>query len=222
MGESTPADLKRRILDATAREPSPTRGLAARRLARVVGAAVMADAALFFLAGGSHLGGRPLGLVAITLGGSALLALAAMVVAFGRGHSMLGRPRRWLLHVTVATPILLMGWTLFWNACYPVDLPGRVGLRCLGLSLLFGGLPLALIARVRRERNPVTPAAAGAARGAAIGALAWVLVGLWCPLENPSHLALGHCLPVLLLAGLGSWLGHRLTSVEAKYSLHVI
>jgi len=214
MGEPSPSDLKQRILDATAREPSPTRGLAARRLTLAVAAAAIADAALFFLAGGSHLGGRPLGGVAITLGGSALLALAAMMVAFGRGDSMLGRPRRWLLHVTIATPILLMGWTLFWNAFHPVDLPGRIGLRCLGLSLLFGGLPLALIARVRRERNPVTPAAAGAARGAALGALAWVLVGLWCPLENPAHLALGHFLPVLVLAGLGSWLGYRLTRVE--------
>ena len=78
--------------------------------------------------------------------------------------------------------------------------------------------PLALILRSRHEKNPVAPVATGAARGAAIGAVAWVLVALWCPLVNPAHLALGHFLPLLLLSALGSWLGQRVTGVAIRWT----
>lgn len=186
-----------------------------QRLALAVAIAAAADAAIFFLVGGCHRGGRSVGVVAITQGGSTLLALVALQVAFGRGRSMLGRPWQWLWGITLATPALLMAWTLFWRDP-ELAAPGRIGLRCLGLSLLLGGWPLVLILRLRRETNPVTPGAAGAARGAAIGALAWVLVGLWCPLANVAHLALGHGLPVLVLAALGSWLGTRSWEAATK------
>jgi hypothetical protein len=47
------------------------------------------------------------------------------------------------------------------------------------------------------------PALHGAALGAAAGACAWALVELWCPVVHPGHLAVGHLLPLALLAGAG-------------------
>ena len=214
-----PLELRARILDAVGREPSATRRDASKQTAFIIAVAIAVDIGLFLLSDGLQPGTRPIRFVLITQGGSGLIALWALWGAFGRGRSMLGRPKRWLLGIAVATPILLLSWVLFWNAQYPetvITIPGRIGLRCLVFSLAVAAWPLALLSHSRREKNPVTPVVAGAARGAAVGALAWVLVGLWCPLGSPAHLALGHSLPVLALSGFGSWLGKRMTSVSSR------
>lgn len=214
-------ELKARILEAARREPSATRRAASKQTALVVAVALIVDIGLFVGFGGVHPGARPLRFLVATQVGSSLFALLAVWGAFGRGRSMLGRPKRWLVAITIATPVLLMAWMLSWSALYPetvLAVPERIGLRCLAFSLALAAWPLALIIRARREKNPVAPVVAGAARGAALGAVAWVLVSLWCPLVNPSHLALGHFLPLLILAGLGSWLGQRLTGVASTYS----
>jgi hypothetical protein len=211
------SELKARILEAARREPSPTRQDVSRQTTLIVAAAVVVDLGLFFLFGGVHLGIRPPLFVVATQAGSCAIALLALWGAFGRGRSMLGRPAPWLMWIAVATPIVLLAWVLSWSALYrdaALAIPGRIGFRCLAFSLALAAWPLALILRARRERNPVAPAATGAARGAAVGALAWVLVSLWCPLVNVSHLAIGHFLPLVVLALLGSWLGKRLTAVR--------
>lgn len=213
---TTPAERKRRILEAARREPSPTRRHASRRIAWIVATALVADVGLFFLFGGVHAGGRSLPLILATQGGCGLFAVLAVWGAFGRGRSMLGRPKSWLVVIAAATPILLLSWTLVWSALYPetaMSGPNRIGLRCLGFTLALAVLPLAFILGARREKDPTAPALLGAARGAAIGSLAWVLVALWCPFENVAHLALGHFLPVLCLSAFGSWLGSRVLGV---------
>jgi hypothetical protein len=48
------------------------------------------------------------------------------------------------------------------------------------------------------------PALTGAALGVAAGACSWLLVDLWCPVAHPEHIALGHLLPLVLLAGAGA------------------
>lgn len=215
------SELRARILEAARREPSPTRRDALRQTALIVAAAIVVDIGLFFWLGGVHWGARPVGLVLATQVGSCLMALLAVWGAFGRGRSMLGRPKRWLVWITVATPVLLLAWMLFWGAMYqqPVFTAAeRIGLRCFAVSLALAAWPLALILRARRETNPVTPVAAGAARGAAVGALAWVLVALWCPQVNAAHLAVGHLLPLLVLSLLGSWLGKRMTAPTYRAS----
>jgi hypothetical protein len=214
-----PGDLKASILEMARREPSATRRAASRQTALILAFAVIVNAGLFFLFGGVHRGLRPTHLVLATQGGAGLLALLAVWVAFGRGRSMLGRPRRWLLAVTILTPMALLSWTLFWSARFPeavLVMPERVGLRCLAFTLALAAWPLSLILRSLREKNPVTAVEAGAARGAAIGAIAWVLVALWCPLNSPAHLALGHFCPLLVLAALGSWLGKRMTGIRTE------
>src|SRR4051794_36769685 len=109
-----PADLKASILEMARREPSATRRTASRQTALILAAALLVDAGLFIFFGGVHRGLRPTYLVLATQGGAALVALLAVWGAFGRGRSMLGRPRRWLLAVAIATPVALFAWTLFW------------------------------------------------------------------------------------------------------------
>ena len=211
-----PSELRARILEAARREPSPTRSQATTRIALIIAVALVVDVALFFLFGGAHRGERPLPFLVGTLAGSLAVALAAAWGAFARGRSMLGRSPRWLVAIAIGTPILLMAWMRVWNALYPdttLALSGRIGVRCFAFSLALGVWPLALLLRSCRERNPVAPGVAGAARGVAVGALAWVMVTLWCPLANTPHVAVGHLLPLFILSILGGWLGQRLTAV---------
>src|SRR5689334_17538982 len=105
-----PSELKANILAAARREPSATRRDAVRQSALILAGAIAADAALFFLCGGVHAGLRPTRFVLITQGGSGLIALLAVWAAFGRGRSMLGRPRGWLLGIAIATPLVLWSW----------------------------------------------------------------------------------------------------------------
>jgi len=209
------SELKARILDAARREPSATLPRAVKQTALAIVAIIVVDIGLFVLVGGVHRGARPNWFFLVTQGGAFLVALLAAWGAFGRGRSMLGRRPRTLLHIALGTPILLFSWMLFWDTWCPetATLPGRVGLRCVALSLASAAWPLALIAWVRRERIPIRPAVTGAARGAAIGAFAWVLVAMWCPLTYPAHVAFGHVLPLLISSGFGAWLGKRMTGV---------
>lgn len=214
-----PPGLKNRILVAMEHEPSATRREALTQTTLTAIAGIAAALGLFFLLGGFHPGSRPLPFIVATALGSALVALVAAWGAFGRGRSMLGRNRYVLFAITIATPVVLFGWMALWNAYYPETLtlwPGRIGLRCLVLSLTMTVWPLAVITRLRRERNPVHPRLTGAARGAAIGSIAWVLVDLWCPIANPAHIALGHALPLVILSMYGAWIGSRMMGIRAR------
>src|SRR5512143_4044975 len=216
---TSPPDLKARVLESVRREPSPTRGEASRQTMATIAAALVVDAALCFLVGGVHAGLRPTKLVLLTYGGGAILALLALWGAFGRGGFMLGRPKRWLVAITIVAPIALWSWLHIWSVIYPesaIASSGRVGLRCLALCVAFAVWPLALLLRSLRERNPVTSIETGAARGAALGALASVVVGLWCAQTSAAHLALGHAVPLVVLSLVGGWLGGRMTGVAGR------
>jgi hypothetical protein len=123
-----------------------------------------------------------------------------------------------LLAVAVATPAVLLAWMLLWNATYPETLlasPGRIGLRCLLFTLAMAAWPLVALAYLRRERDPLHPGTAGAARGVSAGALAGIVIDLWCPCTNPTHIALGHILPMLLLMAIGAISGRLIAGVRA-------
>jgi hypothetical protein len=198
-------DLKERVLAAARREPSPTRRGATLRLALALVVAVADGAAVFFFTGGPRLAGQS----PASLLGAAVITVVAMWAAFGRGGSMLGRPRSWLLAVTLGAPAAQMAWALLCNSRLPEALryAGAVPTGCLVLACTVAMGPLLAFALIRRESDPVHGGLAGAARGSALGSVAWIVAGLWCPSMNPAHLAYAHVLPICLLAAFGAWLG---------------
>jgi hypothetical protein len=223
--------LKTRVLQAAAAEPSPTRPEVHRRnivislLAVATGvAAFVTFAALVSDGELVRRGGqltpdrqvvRPVWLLVTTAGGALGVAAASLWLALGRGGSMLGRSRRWLLYGGLLVPITLFAWKLGWSmasADGTLAWSERPGLRCLSLSLLVAVGPLLSLLALRR-RAVVHPALNGAAIGYAAGACAWLAVDLWCPVSYMPHVLLGHVLPLFILAALGAILGQALLAV---------
>ena len=150
-----------------------------------------------------------------TLLGSASVAGIATAIAVGRSRLMLGWSRRWLLAITVLTPLALLAWKLGWSAVFgDLDESPHLGDRCLSMAM--GAVPLALLAMTRRGEEPRHPGLLGAAMGVAVGACGWVLVDLWCPVAGPLHLLRGHLLPVVLLGLLGTAVGKVVLSVHPE------
>jgi hypothetical protein len=213
-----PDELRARVLQAARQQPSATRGVHRQRVAILLLSGAAALGAVFWLAGGVRLGARSTELVLGTVLGALLAAALAAVVAVGRGGSMLGRPRAWLAGTALLVPVALFGWKLLWSARFPEALvahPEAPGFRCLGLTIAMSLWPLAALALSRRDSDPTHPIATGVSLGVAVGAGAWVLVDLWCPVAYPLHLLLGHVLPLALLAGLGALLGRGLIALRA-------
>jgi hypothetical protein len=174
---------------------------------------------VFVLAGGPHRTGRPISLMIGTAAGAALIAAASFTIAFGRGRSMLGRPRRWLIAASLLVPVGLFAWKMAWSARYvgmQADSPARLGLRCFGLSVAMAICPLAAVLWSRRSSDPLHPVTTGVALGVAIGASGWVLTDLWCPVGYPRHVLIGHVLPILVLAVVGAMAGRRLIALRLR------
>ncbi len=204
------ADVRTRLLDQVNRDRAPSRAEVRARNAKLFLSAIVVAIGVFLLSGGVRSGVRPEALVIETALGAAAVALIALVVALGRGRSMLGRPSRVLLGVVVVTPIAMFALKLgaslqFHGMMEPA--PERPGFRCLLLSCLIAAWPLVAIVMTRRSSDPVHPRLTGAALGAAVGACTWVLVDMWCPVAYVPHLMLGHVLPLVLLSAAGAWLG---------------
>jgi len=227
-------ELRARVLAAAAAEPSPTRAAVRRRnmLIGVVAAASGIGAFMIFAEFMSasqllRLGGevvpqesleRSVWLVAATVGGAVGVAATALWLALGRGRSMLGRSRRWLLYGGVLIPVSLLAWKVGWSIVFGdpmVSWPERPGERCLALTLLVAAGPLLSFLAIRR-RAPVQPALNGAVMGFAAGACAWVAVDAWCPVAYVPHLLLGHVLPLFVLAGAGALLGQMLLAPRSR------
>jgi hypothetical protein len=215
-----PPDLKARVLQATRQVPSPTRGQARARAWLVLPAAVMVAAALFFAFGGfEHGRGRPVWFYAASCVGWAAVATVSVWSALGRGGSALGRSRAWLLATAVGTPATLFAMMFACSAAYPEVTAvhaERLGFHCLGLTVAAAAFPLLALLGLRRSSDPVHPAATGAALGTACGASAGVMVEMWCPTGTPQHIALGHLMPIALLALLGAAFGTRVLRVRRR------
>jgi hypothetical protein len=211
-----PPDMKARILQATRALPSQTRHEGAREAARLMALSLAAAVLLFFAFDPLHHGaGRPWWFLAGTFFGWVGVASWATWGTMRKGRTVLGGTRRTLVLIAAFTPAVLFAFMLAWNLVYPASLtafPGRLGLKCFGLSLSIGACPLIAASIARRASDPVHPIAAGAALGAAAGAWSGVLVDLWCPAAYPSHIALGHILPILVLLLAGALLGKYLLS----------
>jgi hypothetical protein len=212
-------DLKRRILAATTSEVSLTRKQRVLRSAVRAVTALAVPLLLFALVGGPRVGPRPLELVAMTALGTSGIAASALFLAVGRGPSMLGRSRRWLLGSAVIVPVAFLIWKAAASSGVPHMMdpwPTRSGLRCFALTALFAAWPVVALVWERWGSDPVHPRALGLALGVAAGAGAAALVDLWCPVAHLPHLLAGHVAPILLLGGLGALVGARALGVRAS------
>jgi hypothetical protein len=213
-------DLKTRVLDAARATRSPTRGDSRLGAWLVLPSSCLVAAVLFFAFDGVHHGqGRPTWFYAASLLGWTAVAALSMWAALSRGRSAVGRPAAWLITVGVGAPAILFAVMYALAVAQPevtVLHAERVGLRCLGLALAGAAFPLIALLRVRRGSDPVHPAATGAALGAACGACAGVMVELWCPVGAPRHVAVGHVLPILIVALLGATAGSRVLAIRAS------
>ena len=90
-------------------------------------------------------------------------------------------------------------------------------LPCFALTLGAAAFPLIGLSRVRRSSDPMHPVASGAALAVACGALAGVMVDLWCPVAAPRHVLVGHILPIGLLAAAGAAVGARVIAMRPRH-----
>ena len=206
-------ELKTRLLRAVEAAPAPTRAEESKRSSWLVGGALLLSFAAYLAYGGVRMAGRPVSLVVGTVAGTAVIAALTIWAAVGRGRAMLGRTSRWLTVVVIASPLALIAWKVLWTAQYDQGLdrwPSRLGLRCLGISLALGWLPLAAILFSRRGTDAVHPGRAGMGMGVALGIGAATLVDAWCPVGYVPHFLLGHILPLAVLGAAGLWLGRKI------------
>jgi hypothetical protein len=208
-------EMKARLFAAVEAAPAPTRPTESKRAAVLVTTAVIVSLAVFLANGGIRITGRPGALLIGTVAGTAFIAAVAIWVAVGRGRAMLGRASRWLVTVVVASPIALFAWKIYWSAQFDNGLdpwPSRLGLKCLGMSMALGALPLLALLFTRRGTDAVHPGHAGMGIGVALGLAVATFVDAWCPVAYVPHLLLGHILPLVLLGASGLWLGRKILS----------
>ncbi len=157
-----------------------------------------------------------------------LVALAATWAGITRGRSMLGRPGASKIAVAALTPLALMltwlGIALAWLESVIAsawleamdDAPDvHLDAGCALMSILYALGPLVAFLLLRRSKDPVTPRQTGAAVGAVAGAWGAVVHFPFCECTSPLHMALGHVLPVVVLAAFGALAGDRILGVRA-------
>jgi hypothetical protein len=206
-------DLKWRILAAVEAAPASTRQVESKRAVWLVWGALVLALLAYAGFGGVRVTDRPMALVLGTVLGTATIAALTLWIALGRGRAKFGRASSVLTGVMIASPIALLAWKVVWSAQYDHGLdrwPGRLGLRCLGIGLTLGALPLAAVLFSRRGTDAVHPGRAGMAMGVAMGLGAAVLVDGWCPVAYVPHFLLGHILPLALLGAAGLWFGRKM------------
>ncbi len=204
------ADLRERVLAEARRHRAPTRRQVMLRNAALLLSGVVIPLGIFLATAPVAGDARPQSLIWESTLGAMAITLTALVVALGRGRSMLGRSGMVLLALAIITPLAMLAWKLGVTSQFEgmtVRWPDRPGYRCLRLSCLLAAWPLVAFVLTRRASDPTHPRLTGAAIGAAVGAVAWVFVDWWCPVGYWPHLLFGHVLPVIVTTLVGAWLG---------------
>jgi hypothetical protein len=156
-----------------------------------------------------------------------LIALLATWAGVARGRSMLGRSSASKVAVAVVTPVALVATWLTIAVLWLKDVLPLAWLEvmdeapqmqfhanCALASAAYAVCPLFAFLAMRRHRDPVSPRTSGAALGAVAGAWGAVVHFPFCECTSPLHMALGHVLPVILLAIVGAFLGDRVLGVH--------
>jgi len=211
-------DFKSRVLASVREVPAPTRKETLQRQTWLIAAGLTGALALFLIKGGLRVTSRPPSLIALTSVGTAVFVGVGMWLLFTRGPPGLRRPRTVLIGATVLSAAGFVGWRYGISSLYgrAGAWPGRVGLRCLVLSVGTGGLMLFAALMSWRRSDPVTPRATGAAFGAGAGLGSALLVDLWCPVGYVPHLLLGHVLPIAILSLAGGLIGGRVLGIMRR------
>ncbi len=211
-------EFKSRLLAQVREVPAPTRKETLRRQTWLFAAGLVGALAIFFIKGGLRVTARPPSLIALTSLGTAAFVGVGMWLLFTRGPTGLRRPRAVLLGAAVFSTVAFVTWRYGVSAAYgrAAIWPDRVGLRCLALGVMTGGLMLFAALMSWRRSEPVTPVSTGAAFGAGAGLGSALLIDLWCPVAYVPHLLLGHVLPILILAVAGGVIGGRVLSLVRK------
>lgn len=171
---------------------------------------------------------RPLGFVVMLELVWLLVAAVATWVGIARGRSMLGRSSASKLAVATITPLaLIVTWlavgVVWLRDVLPLawlevmdDVPAlQTHTNCALASIAYAVGPLLAFFAIRRRRDPVSPRQTGAAIGAVAGAWGAVVHFPFCECTSPLHMALGHVLPVVVLAAIGALVGDRVLGVRA-------
>jgi hypothetical protein len=211
-------EQKALVLEAARRTPSPSRETTSLYARRIVQATMVVTLVVFVAVGGMHLHRRPDDLIMKSVAAWGAVTLATTWLAASRGGSMLGRPPAWLVTGAVLTAPLLAA---LWFVCtLPLGEPSvshgfKIDAACFAISLALGLAPLVAFFAMRREGDPLHPAATGAAFGAAAGAWGALLINLHCEMTDGRHVMLGHALPTVVLVALGAIVGRRALAVRA-------
>ena len=210
-----PDELKAEILADAAQTPSPTR----RTVRRGVWLAV-AFCGLVAYVGFEAMGrvawfGRSSAYIGLAAAAFSVVAVAATLFALPR-RSMFGPPLRATLAVAFIAPTLIMGALLVLNQQYPgtsLACAKRVGLVCMDLMFTLGAFPIVALLLAQKRGLALRPLQAGFGTGIAVGAWTGVGITLSCECTHASHVALGHVLPILILAAFGAvaawWIARR-------------
>jgi hypothetical protein len=214
-----PADLRARVLESARREPARSRKRGARHRVLVVGLGFML-LVVIAVAIGPHPGQRPSTYIVALDVSWMLVAIGATWAGFGRGRSMIGRPALAKTAVVALTPIALVATGLVAARMWPQTLQDASGpyeaARCTLVTFALAAGPLAAFARLRRQSDPINPWLGGAALGTAAGTWGAVALVILCAFARPSHMLIGHVLPVLMIAATGAFVGSRTLAIHAR------
>jgi hypothetical protein len=207
MNAPLPPELRARVLDAVARQPAPSRRLTILRsvLLLVLGFGALTAT---FISYGVRFHERPHAYVFALALVWLPLAFAVTWGGVGRGRSMLGRPTPWLAAVVVGTPLALLatwavvavGWPSVWTDAsgWPDHMVCNRGTMLLSIG------PFLALTAIRRRTDTVNPWLTGAAIGTVAGVWAAIVLHFICGHTRPVHMLLGHFLPIVLLALIGT------------------
>jgi hypothetical protein len=215
---TSPPDLKQRVLAAARQLPSGVRA-DARSDARTIFLSTIVLSLALFLAfdGVAHSAGRRPWFLATSLVIWASVAAVSATSAWRWGASFVPGSALQLVTIAVGTPALLLAVSLaLARMSQGLTSAGATARAwpCLALTFAAAVYPLAAVSVLRRGADPLHPIAGGAALGAASGAVAGVMVALWCPVAEASHVLSAHVLPIAALAVLGSLLGDRVLTLR--------
>jgi len=205
----TAESLRRRIVEAVSREPAPDRRAVRRRSRLALLGAGALVAALFMALGGPTRGERSGALTAVVAAAMVLIALAGLGAARKGASSRFSSLQ---IALALVLPTSAYGLTVLLGRAADTgpEVPVAVHATCALLTTLLSAPTVLALLFAARRSEPFGPARTSAWLAAAGTAVGVVLVMVHCPSANLLHDLVGHALPAVVPAAIGSLVGRRL------------